>query len=616
MKSSQPQGVRHALRRLLRSERGQGMVEYALIVSVVALGSLGALHFLGGSISDLFNRAGSQLSADGIDGGGGGSVLPPDPTTVPIPGGGTGTAAQGDDVTNNGGPNDNAGYSGLDGIYTDNPPPGTDTGDPCSFTVAGQVFTGVWVRHNDIPGGNSDWTVTPPGNDFDWACLNVSTASPSGGSVVLAPDPVLVGAVMTATTSGWTNATYYEYSWRRNISATCASGTYGTYDTDGTSSLTETDTQSDQSDAGRCYEVRVNARNAFGSSGTDPLSNRIVMNLPPLASGGSVDLSPTGNQNVGQVLTGTANGWTGAAEYTFIFRRSSNADCGTPGTWTTVDTDGPQAGLTSTYTTDNGDSNRCFQVQLVAYNGAGQGAPTVTSSQTAFIQGPPTGGSQTITCSTSPCLDSSTLNAGASTGWAGSPSSFSYQWQSSNDDSNSCSTGGGSSVSYSDLGSATASPAALDPPVQSGDWCYRLEVTATNGIGSTTINSNAILVDPVPPPLSTGGSVSFNCSGTCDDEESISATTSGWTNGPILGYSWTWEQNTDPLATCASAIGTAGWTTVNTAGGTTSTTNPRSQQPNEISSGTDLFRVTVRATNAGGTSTVLAQACVVISDFP
>ena len=64
MKSSQQRGgMRHVLRRLVGSEHGQGMVEYALIISVVALGTLGALHFLGGSITDLFNRAGASLAA-------------------------------------------------------------------------------------------------------------------------------------------------------------------------------------------------------------------------------------------------------------------------------------------------------------------------------------------------------------------------------------------------------------------------------------------------------------------------------------------------------------------------------------------------------------------------
>ena len=43
-------------------ERGQGLVEYALIIAVVALGVLLALVFLRDQIKSLFSKAGSELS--------------------------------------------------------------------------------------------------------------------------------------------------------------------------------------------------------------------------------------------------------------------------------------------------------------------------------------------------------------------------------------------------------------------------------------------------------------------------------------------------------------------------------------------------------------------------
>jgi len=43
-------------------ERGQTLVEYALIISVVAIGSLVALGFLSGTISNLFNKTGNVLN--------------------------------------------------------------------------------------------------------------------------------------------------------------------------------------------------------------------------------------------------------------------------------------------------------------------------------------------------------------------------------------------------------------------------------------------------------------------------------------------------------------------------------------------------------------------------
>ncbi len=53
----------NAWARLRDEERGQGLVEYALIIAVVALGVILAIVFLRDQISGLFNRAGSELSS-------------------------------------------------------------------------------------------------------------------------------------------------------------------------------------------------------------------------------------------------------------------------------------------------------------------------------------------------------------------------------------------------------------------------------------------------------------------------------------------------------------------------------------------------------------------------
>lgn len=53
----------NAWARLRDEERGQGLVEYALIIAVVALGVIVAIVFLRDQISGLFNRAGSDLTS-------------------------------------------------------------------------------------------------------------------------------------------------------------------------------------------------------------------------------------------------------------------------------------------------------------------------------------------------------------------------------------------------------------------------------------------------------------------------------------------------------------------------------------------------------------------------
>jgi Flp pilus assembly pilin Flp len=43
------------------NEKGQTLVEYALIISLIAIAAVLALGFLSGKINDLFSKTGSQL---------------------------------------------------------------------------------------------------------------------------------------------------------------------------------------------------------------------------------------------------------------------------------------------------------------------------------------------------------------------------------------------------------------------------------------------------------------------------------------------------------------------------------------------------------------------------
>ena len=49
------------LKRFVKEESGQAMVEYGLIIAVVALAVVGALALFRDKIKDLFDRAGQQL---------------------------------------------------------------------------------------------------------------------------------------------------------------------------------------------------------------------------------------------------------------------------------------------------------------------------------------------------------------------------------------------------------------------------------------------------------------------------------------------------------------------------------------------------------------------------
>lgn len=57
------------IRRFVREEEGQGLVEYALIIGLIAVVAIAALTASGGSISSLFSSISGQLStaADNVN---------------------------------------------------------------------------------------------------------------------------------------------------------------------------------------------------------------------------------------------------------------------------------------------------------------------------------------------------------------------------------------------------------------------------------------------------------------------------------------------------------------------------------------------------------------------
>lgn len=54
--------MRNLLRRLWREEEGQDLVEYALLVVLVALGAVVAMQSLASAISDAFSNASANLT--------------------------------------------------------------------------------------------------------------------------------------------------------------------------------------------------------------------------------------------------------------------------------------------------------------------------------------------------------------------------------------------------------------------------------------------------------------------------------------------------------------------------------------------------------------------------
>ncbi len=55
--------MKNLLRRLWKEEEGQDLVEYALLVVLIALGAIAAMQGLANAISDAFANAASNLTA-------------------------------------------------------------------------------------------------------------------------------------------------------------------------------------------------------------------------------------------------------------------------------------------------------------------------------------------------------------------------------------------------------------------------------------------------------------------------------------------------------------------------------------------------------------------------
>ena len=67
--------MRGFLNALWRDESGQGLVEYALIIALVAIAVIGALFLLGGRVRNIFEGIGNTLDSypTGSSGGSGGT---------------------------------------------------------------------------------------------------------------------------------------------------------------------------------------------------------------------------------------------------------------------------------------------------------------------------------------------------------------------------------------------------------------------------------------------------------------------------------------------------------------------------------------------------------------
>lgn len=135
----------NAMRRLHRTDRGATLAEYALLVGLIAVVSLGALTFLGDSAEAKFERAGGALSGDADHGA---AATPPGPAA---PSGGSPSPT----VPSGGSPADDESTGGD-----------SSGGDPTGGDPTGGDPTGGESTGGESTGGESSSGATTSGSTW------------------------------------------------------------------------------------------------------------------------------------------------------------------------------------------------------------------------------------------------------------------------------------------------------------------------------------------------------------------------------------------------------------------------------------------------------------------
>jgi Flp pilus assembly pilin Flp len=560
------------LDRLWADERGQGIIEYILIVSLVGLGAVIGLGFLSGEIQELFFESGNKLDEatevlSQPNSGFEGSFPVPEPCIGNLPDVDY-TYYHANTVY---GPGTESNPLGYEGIYVSEADAVTlGLGilacglvgvpfPPTTFDLGGYDFTCIWTFDT--------WRI--PGNPslvLGGRCA-VVPSPPANGAVTLAPTPGphQLGTTLTATQTWSNNPEQFDFMWQRtgqsgSWAADCSNASgWSTYSTtSNSSSNVNTRTPTSAGDANRCYRVVAHASNPAGQSALpDPISNAVRMDLPPAPSGGNVSLAPTGPNPLGTQLVATTGGWANnPTSYTFTWQRTGQSttwasDCSNGSGWNTYDTNGSNDETDSDTISQSSEGNRCYRVLVTATN-AGGTSPSVTSNAVRVdLPPPPAGGFVNLTPTGPVPLNTQLV---ATTGGWSNPDEYEFNWQRTGQSTSwasDCSNASGWNE-YDEDNSDHPDVTENDTPNSSseGNRCYRVVVIASNiGGDSAPATSNAVRVDLPPPPENTSAP---QISGSTVAGSTLTTTNGSWDNGPITDYDYQWQRS------CSGGFGCSG----------------------------------------------------------
>ncbi len=331
------------------------------------------------------------------------------------------------------------------------------------------------------------------------------------------------GQTLSASTGEWegTPPSKYEYQWQ-GCNATGGECEEITGATASTYRLAD-------DDVGGSVRVVVTATNLAGSgSATSAASTRIS----PVAPVNSGLPSITGSATQGQTLTANPGVWSGAPapSYTYQWER-----CNTSGE---ACADIAEA-TSSDYQLGAADVGTTIKVHVVAANAAS--AASASSHTTAVVTGT---GAVTPSNATAPVIsgspqDGQTLNASSGV-WEGtSPISYSYQWESCNEDGSDCEPIEGATSSTYTLGD-TDEQATL-----------RMRVTASGPGGHAQAVSEATTTIQAGTPSELEAP---SISGSSSVDQVVYAEAGTW-GGSEVQFSYQWERCNEAGAECQQIPG-------------------------------------------------------------
>jgi len=362
------------------------------------------------------------------------------------------------------------------------------------------------------------------------------------------------GATLRASSGTWAGASGYTYLWEqsRGNSWVRAAGS-------ATSATYRVGA------AAGSLRVRVIARNAGGSS-TPAYSAPLRASTPPPVATRAPEVS--GRAQVGITLTSRGGSWNGATAGSQRWQRSADGT-----TWSDI------PGATSgSYPIPAADVGLRLRLVETATNAGGATESASAATDAVLPQAP--------TASRAPAIAGTATEGGSLTADEGAwerAQETTRSWLRCAGDGGACADTGASGATY-ELAAADAGKAIV------------LRITATNAGGSTVADSAPTsAVIPYAPVSTAAASVS----GTPRTGTTFTANRGTWTSAVAPTYAYQWQYSVNGVTT---------WTDI--PGATAQAFTPTSAE------GSRYLRVTVTASNAGGSTTSTSDASAQVEEAP